>query len=111
MKKIIKAIKGWYKGDDGDPEFNFEFQVYERKRQPYRHWLARAISNFIGTLRRPLLTIRKHPNTFITQFFASLIVILTAGSFYYQYYINNHKHERCSETQTDKKSVNIKCRE
>lgn len=44
MKKIIKAIKDWYKGDDGEPEFNFVTQEYEYKRPPRRHWLAKLLA-------------------------------------------------------------------
>lgn len=109
MKKIIQTIKDWYRGDDGEPEFNFVTQEYEYKRAPKRHWLAIIISKPVGLFKTILLAIRRNLNTFTTQFFAFLIVILTAGSFYYQYHINNQKHERCPETQADKKSVNIEC--
>ena len=53
MKKIIKAIRDWYKGDDGEPKYNFITQVYEYKRQPSRHWTAKLT----GYLLEPVFTI------------------------------------------------------
>lgn len=103
-------IKKWYKGDDGNPELNFELQQYEYQRPPKRHWLAKAINKFIDIVIFTWRLILKNPNIFITQLFAFLAIVLAAASLYLQFNKNDENYQRCAITSTDKDSVDIKCR-
>ena len=110
MKRIIKAIQDWYRGDNGEYEYNFELQVYEYARQPYRHWTAKVASYFWEPLAAIWRAISRNPNTFITQLFAFLALVLAATSLYLQFYKNDKKYDRCTITSTSENTVNIKCR-
>lgn len=110
MKRIIKVIKDWYKGDDGEPEFNFEFQIYEYSGQPYRHWTAKLASYLWEPIAAIWRAILRNPNVFITQLFAFLALVLATTSLYLQFYKNDEKYDRCTITSTSENTVNIKCR-
>lgn len=107
---IFDKIKKWYRGDDGEPEFNFEFQVYEYKKQPKRHWLAKWIGFIVGLWLSTWRAILRNPNLFITQLFALTAIFLSATSIYLQFYKDDDKYQSCSITHTDKNTVNIKCK-
>ena len=110
MKKIISVIKTWYRGDYGDPEYNFVTQEYEFKRTPYRHWTAKATEMLLIT---PYLYVwrafRKNPNLILTQVSTFLAIVIAALSLYLQIKDDKIEHKQCKITGSENNTVSIQC--
>lgn len=109
MSKIIELIKAWYKGDDGEPEYNYDDQIYECKRPPKRHWTAQLVEFLVIPFVFAYKSIAKNPNIFVTQLFALIALIIAACTLYLQIKEDDDKYNRCIITSTDKNTVNIEC--
>ena len=108
MKRIIKAIQDWYRGDNGEPEFNFVTQEYEYKRAPKRHWLAKLFARIFQTIGNVFVFFKNEWKILIPIFFTALNFIYT-HSIDQSNKERNKEYKRCDIQAESNEVVTIQC--